>query len=170
MRGKISQFNRSSEKNSEVRQKDALAKQKKKIKMYADKRANAKPSPIREGDTVLLRQEKKNKLSTPFEGIPYTVVQTKGSMVTGKRVTEGRMLTRNTKDFKSCPGSTKETTQATLVDKADDALVAAKPPSTGDVAEQPSIVDVAEPPSTVDVAEQTSEMRLTSAVPKTVKL
>ena len=65
MRGKIPQFNLSSEENPEVRRKDASAKQK--MKMYADKRANAKPSPIREGDTVLLRQEKKNKLSTPFE-------------------------------------------------------------------------------------------------------
>ena len=79
MRGKIPQFSFSSEEDLEVRQKDALAK--KKMKMYADKRANAKPSPIREGDTVLLRQEKKNKLSIPFEGIPYTVFQKKGSMV-----------------------------------------------------------------------------------------
>ena len=98
------------------------------------------------------------------------MVQKKGSMVTAERVTDGRMVTRNTKDFKSCPGSTKERTQATLVHKADDALVAAKPPSTVDVAEQLSIVNVAEPPSTVEAAEQTSEMRSTSAVPKTVKL
>ena len=108
------------------------------MKMYADKRARAKPSPIREGDTVLLRQEKKNKLSTPFEGIPYTVFQKKGSMVTAERATDGRIVTRNTKDFKSCPPSTKETTQAALGDKADDAIVAAKPPSTVDVAEQAS--------------------------------
>ena len=83
MRDKIPQFGLSSEKDPEVRQKDALAKQK--VKMYCDKRANAKPSPIREGDTVLLRQEKKNKLSTPFEGIPYPVFQKKGSMVTAER-------------------------------------------------------------------------------------
>ena len=44
MRGKIPQFSLSSEENPEVRQKDALVKQK--IKMYADKRSNAKPSPI----------------------------------------------------------------------------------------------------------------------------
>ena len=106
--------------------------------MYADKRANAKPSPIREGDTVLLRQEKKNKLSTPFEGIPYTVFQKKGRMVTAERTTDGRMVTRNTKDFKSCPSSTKETTQATLSDKADDAIVAEKSPSRVDVAVQTS--------------------------------
>ena len=136
MRGKIPQFSFSSEEDLEVLQKDALAK--KKMKMYADKRANAKPSPIREGDTVLLRQEKKNKLSTPFEGIPYTVFQKKRSMVTAERTTDGRMVTRNTKDFKSCPPSTKETTQATLSDKASDAIVAAKPPSTVNVAEQTS--------------------------------
>ena len=71
MHGKIPQFSLSSEEEPEVPQKDALAKQKK--KMYAGKRANAKPSPFREGETVLLRQERKSKLSTPFEGIPYTV-------------------------------------------------------------------------------------------------
>ena len=108
------------------------------MKKYADKRANAKPSPIREGDMVLLHQEKKNKLSTPFEGIPYTVFQKKGSMVTAERTTDVRMVIRNTKDFKSCPRSTKETSQATLVDKADDGIVAAKPPSTLHVAEQMS--------------------------------
>ena len=97
------------------------------MKMYADKRANAKPSLIREGDTVLLLQEKKDKLSTPFEGIPHTVFQKKGSMVTAERTTDGRMVTRNTKDFKSCPPSTKQTSQATLADKADDAIVTAKP-------------------------------------------
>lgn len=151
MCGKIPQFNLSSEENPEVRQKEALAKQK--VKVYADKKANAKPSPIREGDTVLLHQEKKNKLSTPFEGIPYTVFQKKGSMVTAERTTDGRMVTRNTKDFKSCPPPTKETTQATLVDKADDAIGAVKPPWTVDVAEQ-----MAEVPQS------------TSAVPETVPL
>ena len=68
------------------------------MKMYADKRANAKPSPIREGDTVLLRREKKNKLSTPFEGIPYVpyvpVFQKKRSSVTAERTTDGRCAER----------------------------------------------------------------------------
>ena len=104
--------------------------------MYADKKVNTKPSPIQEGDTVLLCQEKKNKLSTPFEGIPYTVFQKNWSNVTAERITDGRMVTRNTKDFKSCLPSTKETTQATLVNKAECAIVAVKPPSTVDVAEQ----------------------------------
>ena len=80
--------------------------------------------PFMPPDMVLLHQEKKNKLSTPFEGIPYTVFQKKGSMGTAERTTDGRMVTRNTKDFKSCPSSTKERPQATLSDKADDAIVA----------------------------------------------
>ena len=59
-------------------------------------------------------------------------------MVTAERTTDGRMVTRNTKDFKSCPPSTGETTQATLSGKADDAIVAGKSPSRVDVAEQTS--------------------------------
>ncbi|PFX29405.1 Uncharacterized protein K02A2.6 [Stylophora pistillata] len=115
------EYARTSEENPEVRQKEALAKQK--IKVYADKKANTKPSPIRE------------------------VFQKKGSMVTAER----RMTTRNTKDFKSCPAPTKETTQATPVEKADDEI--------GDT----------KPPPTVDVAEQTAEEpQSTSALPETV--
>ena len=128
MQGKIPQFSLSGEENPEVPQKDDLAKQK--VNMYAGRRANAKPLPIREVDTVLLRQEKKNKLSKTAQYTQYTVFQKKGSMVTAERTTDGRMVPRNTKDFKSCPPSTKETTRATLVDKVDDATVAAKPPST----------------------------------------
>ena len=72
-------------------------------------------------------------------------------MVTAESNTDGRMVNRNTKNFKSCQPSTKETTQATLVDKTNNAIVAARPPST------------------VDVAEQTSEMpQPTSTVPETV--
>ena len=41
MRDKIPQFGLSSEKDPEVRQEDALAKQK--VKMYCDKKANSKP-------------------------------------------------------------------------------------------------------------------------------
>ena len=129
----MAKFTLSSEGNPEVRQKDAVAMQK--MKMYADRRANAKPSPIRDGDTVLLRKETKNKLGAPFKGIPYTAVQRRGSTVTAKRTTDGRMVTRNTKDIKSCPASTKETTQPTLGDKADDTIVVAKPPSTLHVGE-----------------------------------
>ncbi|XP_074629575.1 uncharacterized protein LOC141887198 [Acropora palmata] len=74
----------------------------------------------------------------------------KGGMVTAERTTDGRMVTRSTKDFKSCPSPTKETTQATLSDKADDAFVAEKSPSRVDVAgqtsEMPQLTRVASSP------------------------
>ena len=61
------------------------------------------------------------------------------SVVTvAERTTDGRMVTRNTKDFKSCPSSRKETTQPTLSDKVDDAIVVKKSPSRVAVAEQTS--------------------------------
>ena len=40
--------------------------------MYADCRRNARESEIREGDKVLLRQEKENKLSTQYIQSPFT--------------------------------------------------------------------------------------------------
>ena len=74
MRGKILLFSLSSEEDPEVRQKDALAKQR--MKMYADKRANAKPSPIEKVIRCCCVTRKK-KISAPFEGIPYTVFRRK---------------------------------------------------------------------------------------------
>ena len=58
------------------------AEQKSKIKVYADLKLGAKPSDIKPGDTVLVRQPKKNKLSTPFNPEPLVVEGKKGSMVT----------------------------------------------------------------------------------------
>jgi len=49
----------------EVRDRDNERKEKRKV--YTDKKRNARGSEIREGDKVLLRQEKENKLTTPFK-------------------------------------------------------------------------------------------------------
>ena len=49
--------------------------------MYADCQRNARESEIREGDKVLLRQEKENKLSTPYKQSPFTVIQKNGNSV-----------------------------------------------------------------------------------------
>ena len=46
-----------------------------------DCQRNARESEIREGDKVLLRQEKENKLSTPYKQSPFTVIQKKGNGV-----------------------------------------------------------------------------------------
>ena len=45
-----------------------------KAKVYADKKRNAKESDIGPGDKVLVKQERQNKLSTPFVPEPHKVL------------------------------------------------------------------------------------------------
>lgn len=80
-----------------VQTKDSEAKQK--MKEHADKRAQAQDPEIEIGDTVLVRQKKKNKLSTKFDPSPYKVVEVKGTMVTAVR--NEKYITRNISQFKS---------------------------------------------------------------------
>ena len=49
--------------------------------MYADCQRNARESEIREVDKVLLRQQKENKLSTPYKQSPFTVIQQNSNSV-----------------------------------------------------------------------------------------
>ena len=49
--------------------------------MYADCQRNALEREIREGNKVLLRQEKENKLSTPYKQRPFTANQKNGNSV-----------------------------------------------------------------------------------------
>ena len=53
---------------------------KEKIKAYCDKRRNAKRFQMQVGDTVLVGQHRKNKLSTPFDQKPLQVIRRIGSM------------------------------------------------------------------------------------------
>ena len=54
--------------------------QKQKSKQYFDKRFKAKSSQIQQGDMVLLKQVKRNKLTTRFDVHPYRVVCIKGTV------------------------------------------------------------------------------------------
>ena len=86
------------------------------MKTYADKRVMQNIIyPRRWHGVAASREEKQVQYS--IEGIPYSVFQKKGSIVTAERITGGRMVTRNAKVFKSCPPSIKERTQAALLDK-----------------------------------------------------
>ncbi|XP_024117578.2 uncharacterized protein K02A2.6-like [Oryzias melastigma] len=62
-----------------VRRADAVRKEK--GREDADRHRRAKESQVKQGDRVLLRQQKQNKLSTPFEPEPYTVISRKGPSV-----------------------------------------------------------------------------------------
>ena len=64
-----------------IKQKDDQAKQK--IKAYADRKNNVKPSDICVGDTALVKRDKSYRKSlTPYDPKPYKVTETKGSMLT----------------------------------------------------------------------------------------
>ncbi len=77
------------------------AEQKSKIKAYADSKLGTKPSNIKPKDTVLVRQPKENKLTTPFNPEPLVVEEKKGSMVTASN--GFKSITRNSSMFKIIP-------------------------------------------------------------------
>ena len=85
--------------HQELEEKDRKAKSK--MKEYADKNSRAMTSEIKVGDTVLVRQQKANKLSTRFGPQPYTVTARKGARVTVCR--KGHFITRNVSFFKKIP-------------------------------------------------------------------
>ena len=81
---------------SKISQNDAASKGK--MKAYADKRRHTYPSSLKEGDNVLIKQPKLNKLTPLYNPEPYTVVQKNGSMVTAER--NGHFITRSSSNFR----------------------------------------------------------------------
>ena len=81
----------------EVQDRDGEMKAK--AKLYADKKRHVEYSDLVPGDRVLLKQEKQNKLSTPFAPEPYDVVSRNGSSIVIKSP-EGVQLKRNTAHVK----------------------------------------------------------------------
>lgn len=81
---------------TEIRKQDEKRKQQ--MKYYADKRNNAKQSHLKEGDKVIVKQKKHNKLSTPYEIEPLEIIAKKGSMITATN--NNKTVTRNSSSFK----------------------------------------------------------------------
>ena len=79
---------------------------KQRTKEYADKVQHAQPSVISEGDSVLLRQEKSNKLSSAYDPLPYLVVKKKVPSVILQRGNGPRIM-RNVSFVKKVPFSSK---------------------------------------------------------------
>ena len=86
--------------DSNVRKRDAEAKGI--MTCYADKRLHADANPIDVRDTVLVKQPRLNKLSTPFNPTPLVVTERNGTMVTAQRG-DGSKVTRNVSMFRSIP-------------------------------------------------------------------
>ena len=78
---------------------DTDMKQRAKMKAYADTRSKAYPDSLKVGDTVLVRQQRKHKLSSPYNKIPYTITNINGTMITAANAS-GHSITRNCSQFK----------------------------------------------------------------------
>lgn len=70
-------------------------------KAYQDRKRNARLCTLALGDTVLVRQRKRNKITPYYDPAPYTVIAVKGSMVTAER--KGCQIVRNSSFFKQIP-------------------------------------------------------------------
>ena len=105
-----------------IRERDQTAKAK--MKVNSDTRRHAKPNTLVPGDTVLHRQPKHNKLTTPYSSESYTVSKVKGSMITATR--DGHSITRNSSFFKRINAETQEVSSDPGEDVND--IVAVKTP------------------------------------------
>ena len=69
---------------------------------WAENKRHAKDShhKITVGDTVFLKQHKRNKWTTAYEGEPYTVTRVDGSSIAARRSSDGRKIYRDATHFK----------------------------------------------------------------------
>ena len=79
--------------------RDRDHERKNKRKRYADETRKARYSDIISGDKVLVQQERKNKFSTRFSPVPFTVVKKSGNSLV-VRSKEGIQYSRNTSHCK----------------------------------------------------------------------
>ena len=68
-----------------------------------DQKRNTRPSSFVLGATVLVRQQKRNKLSSYYDPVPFRIVAINGTMLTAER--KGKRIVRNS-SFKRIPSPT----------------------------------------------------------------
>jgi len=73
---------------------------------YANKHHGAEKSLVQVGDKLLMKQMKRNKLSTNFSTTPYTIVSVNGSGLTAEN--NCHSITRNASFFKKFNGNAQE--------------------------------------------------------------
>ncbi|VDI15408.1 Hypothetical predicted protein [Mytilus galloprovincialis] len=105
--------------DSEVRKEDH--KNKSKMKLYFEKKHSVKVPDFTVGDTVLVKQEKKDKLSTPYNPQPLTIKNKKGSMITATNEQQ-KDITRNSSHFKKV-GKSKIMTDEEIEEIIDDDII-----------------------------------------------
>jgi hypothetical protein len=114
---------------------ERVLKGKAKSKQYVDARRHTKKSTIKEGNTVLVKQKKKNKYTTMFRPQPYKVINVRYSRVTVPR--GDHVITRNISHFKKFSGAYRETVPKP--ESEDDITIAA--PQAGQDNDQDIIED-----------------------------
>jgi len=73
--------------DAEIRESDTAAKQR--MKQYGDSHSHARERQLATGDTVLVRQARRNKLSSYYEPHRYIITDIRGTMMTAQRA-DGR--------------------------------------------------------------------------------
>ena len=71
------------------------------MKEYVDNKRHAKVSDIKAGDAVLVKQHRRNKLTTNYDIRPYKVIQKKGSVLILSR--DNKSIMRNISLVKKVP-------------------------------------------------------------------
>ena len=99
-----------------LRERDKLKKRK--MKMRSDKRKNAKKSDLKLGDTVLVKQPKRDKLTTPFNHKPYEITNKKGSMITAERF--DHQIARDSSHFKHVKTEPEKSPDPVIVEEEED--------------------------------------------------
>eukprot|EP00795_Rhopilema_esculentum_P010266 gene10266-18960_t len=107
-----------SNKHKRVKQNDRDSKAK--AKVYYDKRQHTKPSGIKEGDLVLVKQARKNKLTSKFDPKPYRVIDIRGTKVIAER--SDHRITRNISFFKKFYNSFESQIDSETDDDDDDTV------------------------------------------------
>ena len=97
-RTRLGNFKNFPRRDDDVRAHD----QRKKLKMKnaADKKRYVKHSSLKEGDIVLSKLEKINKLTPSYDPLPYTITKRKGTMITAERKNPSHHITRDVSQFK----------------------------------------------------------------------
>ena len=109
---------------------DRDAEQKLKMKAYADHKLGVRESKIKLGDTVLIKQPKRNKLSSPFSPVPLVVEEKKGSMVTASN--GNKTITRNSSMFKVVPNHIRHAEKITQGQADEDLTAEPWPPEVSE--------------------------------------
>ena len=94
--------------------RDRDGEMKAKAKQYEDNSRNAQESDLTPGDKVLVRHERRNKLSTPFAREPYDVITKNGNSVVIES-SEGIQTMRKTTHVKKYEEPSQSPDETTLV-------------------------------------------------------